>query len=252
MNTLSIDTTTAVANVSLDIDNTVINKRLDNTITHSEKLLPLIDECLKENKLKVSDINTFCVTTGPGSFTGLRIGIATIKGFAKISDTKIFATNSLEVIAYESIIRNLQSKYVLSLMDARNNRAYYALYRLENNVLFEVITPANDEISDAINVLNNYFNTLDENIQANISINIIGDSVNNYYEEISKNVNIKTEYIDTNISSETLLTMAKNYMSNENKNNNFDYTKYIYNYANLDATYIRPSQAERIKNGEQY
>lgn len=248
MNILSIDTTTTVANVSLDISNTVINKRLDNTITHSEKLLPLIDECLKENKLKISDIGTFCVTTGPGSFTGLRIGIATIKGFAKTSNAKIFATNSLEVIAYEAIIKNLKNKYILSLMDARNNRAYYSLYKVENNMLVEAISPANDEISDVIKILDNYFNTLDKSTQTPISINIIGDSVNKYSEEISNNLNIKTDYLDINISSATLLVMAKNYMSN----NNFDYNKYIYNYANLDATYIRPSQAERIKNGEQH
>lgn len=248
MNILAIDTTTKRANVTLDINEKIASKSVDNEITHSEKLLPLIDECLKQAHSRISEIDTFCVTTGPGSFTGIRIGIATIKAFAKLSNSKIFAANSLEVIAYESVTRDLKSDYVLSMLDAKNNRVYYSLYRVDNNLLIPVVSPLNDNISDAINVVNEYISCL--NTSSNISITVIGDTIDVYKQNISDALfaNIQPNFIDTNISSIVLLSMAKDYMSN----GTIDNTKYIYNYANLDATYIRPSQAERIKNGEQH
>ncbi len=247
MNILAIDTTTKKANVTLGINDSVTNKSIDNEITHSEKLLPLIDECLKQANSKLSDIDTFCITTGPGSFTGVRIGIATVKAFAKTTGSRIFAVNSLEVLSYDAILSNAKADYVLATLDAKNNRIYYALYKFDNSVLIPVIVPSNDNIQDAIHVINSYFESLNINSALSTSLVISGETHDIHAEDIS-NINIKTYILNTSISSRTLAIIASKYMSSNMLYND----KYIYNYANLDATYIRQSQAERLKNGEEH
>lgn len=243
MNILAIDTTTNKANVTLCKNDTVIDRSIDNQITQSQKLMPLIDECLKQANLKIPEIDTFCIITGPGSFTGIRIGIATIKAFAKISNAKIFAVNSLECLAYETINQKLTSNYILSLLDAKNSRAYYALYKIEGNILIPVVDPANDIITDAIDIINKYFNSTKNEL---FSITVISDIIDLHDKKYSFNENILCSYIDSNVSSSTLTYMAKAYIDNTE----IESDKYFYNYAALDATYVRPSQAERIKNGE--
>ena len=89
MKILAIDTTTKKATVALNLDNKIIVKEVDNEITHSEKLLPLLDEVLNDSNTKLKDIDLFAITLGPGSFTGVRIGIATIKAIAKVTNKKI-------------------------------------------------------------------------------------------------------------------------------------------------------------------
>ena len=82
MNILSIDTTTKVAGVSLQYNNEITKKSLSNEVTHSEKLLPLIDEILNENNISLKDIDMYACINGPGSFTGIRIGLSTLKAFS--------------------------------------------------------------------------------------------------------------------------------------------------------------------------
>ena len=92
MNILAIDTTTKKASVALKVQDKIIIKEIDNEITHSEKLLPLLDSVLKEANLMLKDIDLFVCVQGPGSFTGLRIGIATIKALAKVTQKPIYPT----------------------------------------------------------------------------------------------------------------------------------------------------------------
>ena len=137
MNILSIDTTTKIAAVTLKKDDKIISEAKENEITHSEKLLPLIDDILKKENLDITDISMYMVLNGPGSFTGVRIGLATIKAFAFVTNTKIFSISSLKAMAIVSYLKNMndknnetKTKYILSLIDARNDRAYYSLNKL--------------------------------------------------------------------------------------------------------------------------
>ena len=91
MNILAIDTTTRNACVCLKYKDEVIEKNIENNITHSEKLLPLIDDVLTEKNITLDDIDMFFAINGPGSFTGIRIGLATIKAFAQVKEKKIFS-----------------------------------------------------------------------------------------------------------------------------------------------------------------
>lgn len=218
MKILAIDTTTKKATVALNLDNKIIVKEVDNEITHSEKLLPLLDEVLNDSNTKLKDIDLFAITLGPGSFTGVRIGIATIKAIAKVTNKKIFGTTSLNLLAIDGIKKaNFKPKYVLSLMDARNSRVYYDLYKYENDKLISLDFSGNDYIDSVL-----------KNIK-------------------EKNLSDLLITIDNNTSNLDNVQLATLDLTNIF---NLDMSSNIYDYLNLDALYYRKSEAERTKEGE--
>ena len=120
MKILSLDTSNAVASVSVLEDKKVLGEKFsEDQKTHSEKILPLVDSLLAELSLKISDIDTFCVCTGPGSFTGIRIGVATIKGIAQALDKKVFG-----VTALSGLIQSEKAQNVCAIIDAKHDNVY--------------------------------------------------------------------------------------------------------------------------------
>ena len=246
MNILGIDTSTKKANVCIKKGEEIINKSIDNEITHSEKLLPLIDECLKEANLKLSDINCLACSIGPGSFTGIRIGIATIKAFAKVLNTPVYGISSLDVIAYSHLDK--ASEYVLSIMDAKNNRIYYCLYKVNNSKSAPFLEPLIDYSNDVIDVaLEKIINTLPtEDLSSLPSIKVIGDCSDSYedlFREKLNNIFNNITICNETLSADTLINIVQNCV-------NYDLNSYKKDYLTLDALYVRPSQAERAKNNE--
>ena len=143
MKILAIDTTTKKASVAIKKNDEWFEEVIDNEITHSEKLMPLLDATLKKAGLKLKDIDLFITTIGPGSFTGVRIGIATIKALAKVLNKKIIGVTSLELMALKLANHTPTPTHILSLMDARNSRVYYNLYE-NSNKLTELDFSGND------------------------------------------------------------------------------------------------------------
>lgn len=218
MKILAIDTTTKKATVALKTEDNIYLKELDNEITHSEKLLPLLDEVLKMSNNSLKDVDLFALTLGPGSFTGVRISIATIKAIAKVMDKKIFGTTSLELLALDGISKaSFRPKYVLSLMDAKNSRVYYNLYKYEDEKLLPLDFLGNDYINSVLEKI------ADQNLD-NLLITIDNKDLN-VQDAIIANLNL------TNIF-------------------NLDLTSNLYDYLTLDAMYYRKSEAERTKEGE--
>jgi len=218
MKILAIDTTTKKATVALKKDDAMFIKETDNEITHSEKLLPLLDEVLKKARVKLNDIDLFAITLGPGSFTGVRIGIATIKAISKVTNTKIFGTTSLELMALDGIKKaNFTPKYVLSLMDARNSRVYYNLYKYEDNKLISLDFAGNDCLESVLDKikeknLDNLLITIDKNDNDIPNVQLASLDLTNIFD--------------------------------------MDLSSNVYDYLTLDAMYYRKSEAERIKDGE--
>ena len=129
MKILSLDTSSDICCVSILEDEKEIAKlQLDKGKTHSENLMPLISSILKNNNLTLSQIDLFVCDKGPGSFTGIRIGIATIKAFTDSLNIPSIGVNSLEVLA-SSITSN---GLVASIIDAKNENCYLALYNKRN------------------------------------------------------------------------------------------------------------------------
>lgn len=100
MKILGIDTSSMAASVAVIEDNKLICEYTINTKkTHSQKLMPMIENMLSLSDLNVRELDAIAVCEGPGSFTGLRIGMATAKAIAHVNDIPVIGVNSLEVLA---------------------------------------------------------------------------------------------------------------------------------------------------------
>ena len=133
MKILAIDTSTDYLSLAITEDGKTLgkfHKKADRR--HSILLVPMIDRLLKKAKLKIKDINCFAVSVGPGSFTGLRIGVTVVKGLAYALKKPVVAVPTLDVIAYNA----LSSKGVICpVLDARKNKVYACLYKSDGKKL---------------------------------------------------------------------------------------------------------------------
>ena len=132
---LSFDTSTlhgSVALISSSPSFSVLSSVSSNIkLTYSEKLLPLIESVLKNSGYEVKDIEGLVVCEGPGSFTGLRIGLTTAAGLARALQLKIACVKSLDVIAMNVLTENA---YICPLIQSRKNEVYAAVYVHENGL----------------------------------------------------------------------------------------------------------------------
>ncbi|QAT49813.1 tRNA (adenosine(37)-N6)-threonylcarbamoyltransferase complex dimerization subunit type 1 TsaB [Caproiciproducens sp. NJN-50] len=138
MKILAIDSSAITASAALTEDGKILGEYFLNTgLTHSETLMPMIESVLRRVKVRLSDIGLFAVSSGPGSFTGIRIGIASIKGLAMPFQTPCAGVSTLEAIAH-----NLEhiDCLVCAVMDARCGQVYNALFRARQGRL-ERLTP---------------------------------------------------------------------------------------------------------------
>ncbi len=126
MNILALDTSGVTASVALLQDETVLAEMFINLgRNHSEILLPSIDQLLIATGLELSAVDVFACTVGPGSFTGIRIGVGTIKGLALASDRPVVGLSALEVLATGAT--GFQRK-ICPMIDARREQVYAGLY----------------------------------------------------------------------------------------------------------------------------
>ena len=125
MKILSIDTSSKICGVAILEDYNLIKEiSQDNGLTHSETLMPIIKNTLSEVGLNLNDIDLVVCDKGPGSFTGIRIGVATAKAFSDSLNIPVIGISSLEALAY-----NIKSDGIIcSLIDAKNDNVYYSLF----------------------------------------------------------------------------------------------------------------------------
>lgn len=125
---LSVDSSAVTASACLSEDGKVIKSEFINKgLTHSETLLPMIENVMQG--IAYSELGAIAVNAGPGSFTGVRIGIATVKGLAFPNNTLCISVSTLESIAYNFSDENC---VVCAVMDARRMQFYNALFKIEN------------------------------------------------------------------------------------------------------------------------
>jgi tRNA threonylcarbamoyladenosine biosynthesis protein TsaB len=125
---LAIDTSTLTASAALLEDTRVVIEKQAVTTLHSEALLPLVDEVLRAAGVTPRELDLVACGAGPGSFTGLRIGLATAKGLCFALAKPMLTVSSLAALALEA-----SSGLVLSLMDARRGEVYAGLFRLRDD-----------------------------------------------------------------------------------------------------------------------
>ena len=244
MKILSIDTSSSICSVAI-LEDTKIIKEMHNFSEkeHSETLMPMIDELFKTTNLSLDNIELIACSVGPGSFTGIRIGIATVKAFADAKNIPVVGVNSLEAMAYLGVSQKGDGEYV-SILDARNDNVYFAIYKMKKGQFSIYKNPEAMQISEAITYIDNL----------KLPIYFLGDIVNADLARIeqlylsrvsiekanSEDVN-KHEYL-TNVGPLAIgVAIAA---LNRYKNG-------IYGNSNsLTPMYLRKPQAQRQKEGK--
>lgn len=131
MKILAIDTSATAASVCIAEENKIIGEFFINTaITHSQTLMPMLEQLFKNTGLSLKDIGAIAVNAGPGSFTGVRIGVAAVKGLAFADNLPCVSVSTLESMAYNMLGTDC---IVCSVMDARCSQVYNALFRVKGN-----------------------------------------------------------------------------------------------------------------------
>ena len=139
MNILAIESSAVAASAAVISDGILKAEEFSqNGLTHSVTLLPMAESAVKKAGLKISDIDLFAVTEGPGSFSGLRIGVTIAKTLAYGCGKKVVGISTLKVLA---AALPHTDKIICPIMDARRNQVYNAMYKWEDGELKEIVSP---------------------------------------------------------------------------------------------------------------
>ncbi len=131
MKILAVESSAKSASVAVTDEGHLVSECFVNaSLTHSKTLMPMTDYALKQADLKIEDIDAFCVNTGPGSFTGIRIGVSAVKGLALCDNKPCAGISTLESLAYNFTDSDC---IVCAVMDARCNQVYTALFKCLDN-----------------------------------------------------------------------------------------------------------------------
>ena len=182
MKILALDSSGLVASVAIVSDDDLIGEYTVNyKKTHSQTLLPMLDEVAKMVELDLSTIDVIAVSAGPGSFTGLRIGSATAKGLALALNKEIVAVPTVDALAYNMWgCRDL----VCPLMDARRNQAYTGLYRFSDGKMDTLIKQCVVQIDEIIDKIN----------KEGQKVIFLGDGVPVFKEYIRENITVPYDF----------------------------------------------------------
>lgn len=134
MRLLAIDTATEMCSVALLIDNQILSREVIAPRSHTELILPMVDEVLQQADCRLASLDAIVFDCGPGAFTGLRIGTAVAQGLALGAELPVIPVSSLATLAQGAFTLN-QATQVLACIDARKAEVYWACYRLVNNLM---------------------------------------------------------------------------------------------------------------------
>lgn len=221
---LTIETTSEICGVSIVKDNCVLyESNLESNNSHSVTLFNNINDALTKCKIDMSDVSIIKVSNGPGSFTGVRIGVATAIGLSEKYNTIIQYVDTLDSLAYNAIGKN---DIIISLIDAKNDRVYLSLY--DSKSLQKLCKDLIVNVYELVSELNKYFRT------TNIVFSLVGSGAINYKKVFNKELKIKYNIFDK-LSSLKASTLAN--VSGENES-----------IPNIN--YLIRSKAEREKYGD--
>ena len=224
MKILSIDTSSNLCAVAVLENNGLIKENiLDDTKNHSEKIMPVIAQTLEESNLKLNDIDLIVCDKGPGSFTGIRIGVATVMSFVDSLKLPAIGITSLESLAYNILLNETQTSLICSLIDAKNDNVYFELYSVESGLPLSIVPAECLNINELIDILKKYDN-----------ICFVGDGAITHKNILSSNLNNTTFSTHNEISSCSLGIAGLNAYNSGR-------------IADLLPVYLRKSQAERAK-----
>lgn len=226
MKILAIESSGLVASVAVTENNTLLGEyTMNHKKTHSQTLLPMIDELTKMIELDLNTIDAIAVSQGPGSFTGLRIGSATAKGLGLALDKPIIPVKTIDALAY-----NLwgTGKQVCPLMDARRQQVYTGLYTFENGQLITLIPQCIVLIEEIVEKIN----------KTEKEVIFLGDGVSVFKEFIAEHLTVPYEFAPASCHVQSAASVAA-------------LGEVLYNQGVVETArehkpdYLRLSQAER-------
>ena len=220
---LGFDTSTKSASVSLMKDGSILGEIIINDKrTHSQKIMPILENLLELSDMDLDDVDLLAVSIGPGSFTGIRIALSTVKAISHVKKLDIVGVNSLESLAYNV---NISDKIIIPVIDAQKDQVYTGGFR-HGKCGFECIQmPTVMSVSEVID----YVNGNEEDVViVGEAVEKFGDSINNKYITVSDSI-----YNIPKASSICALALDK-YKRGED----------VYTCYDIEALYIRKSQAE--------
>lgn len=242
MKILSIDTSGANCSVAIIDDQKILaNFSINNGTTHSQNLVPMVEQAQKFANVELSDIDGFACSIGPGSFTGLRIGIATVKGFAMAMNKPVLSVPTLLGLAYN--VSNFDG-IICSIIDAKNDNVYSGIYRdiaLYGDTSTHRLELIDEYVSDNIEVLINKLKDYEGDII------FVGDGVDTYKDILLENLqNDSTNIIfaPSHLNNQSALSVARAALDMASRNEFSDYNS-------LSPLYLKKSQAERELDSKQ-
>ncbi len=242
MKILAVDTSSKNCSVSIvEVDENEKFKVLaegnnDDERTHSVKLMPMIDNMFKSSNLSLDNIDLLACCLGPGSFTGIRIGIATMKAFADAKNIPTVGVTSLESLAYNTE----NASIICSLIDCKHKNVYSGIFEINSNSENPTYVQVQEDISDEINaVLDNLKAVCSKDLE-NKKLTFVGDGSVLYKDVITeKFTDYDIGFSCSNIQSSISLAKCA-------------YFKFKQGLAgdsnNISPIYLRKSQAEQATN----
>lgn len=231
MKILSVECSAGPASCAIiDNDTIIASAQVNAKLTHSQTLMPMILNMLNNSCTNLSDIDKIAIAVGPGSFTGLRIGISAVKGLATPNDIPCVAVSTLEAMAYQFLDYDC---IVCAVMDARCNQYYNAIFETNNGCI--------TRLCEDRALLGNELKEEILNIAKDKKIIICGDGADLFYQNVCDNNNIQLASQNLKYQSAIGVAMCAYY-----KDNN------TISHKDLLPTYLRLPQAERelkAKNG---
>jgi len=179
---LAVDTSSLVAAAAVMDDGKLLGEYIINhKKTHSQTLMPMIKGLIGALELKASDIDIFAASSGPGSFTGLRIGITTIKAMAYAAGKPVVSVPTLDALAYNI---PMTDSLVCPIMDARNNQVYTAVYAWEKNSQVKITEYMGIPVQDLVQLIKG----------KNQDVIFVGDAVEIHKEFLKSELGEKCEF----------------------------------------------------------
>lgn len=225
MRILSIDSATECASCAILDDNKLMGEiNLNDKKQHSVILMPIVDNLLKSLQLTIKDIDGFVVSKGPGSFTGLRIGMSMIKGLSQGTNKPFVSISSLDALAYNMAYTE---GIICPILDALRDNVYTALYSFENGQLIKLTDYMAIHIDELINILKQY----------DSSVTFLGDATYKFMDKLMESLD-KTNFAPKHLNlakASALGELGFNLLSSGIHDELF----------NTSPIYLRKPQAER-------
>ena len=196
MRILAIDSSAQVASVAILSDGAVLAEySVDYKKTHSQTLLPMIDEVLRMTETAKEDIGAIAVAAGPGSFTGLRIGAATVKGLAMVWNVPVVPVSTVAGLAC-----NLAGTdaLVCPLMDARRGQVYTGVYGFEDTTLVEYVPDACLTIEPLIAKVN----------ELGRKVTFVGDAIEVFRAKIGQSVTVPYSFAPIHLAKQSAASVG--------------------------------------------